>query len=138
MKSLIKYYCCYTYFFLLSARDVLLLTLHTSRITASQSYLISPPGSILCMFFVASDSRAQRGDETKAHSFSGPVVLVFEASQHSVPHVLQRQHTQKQHARVYMFIYGCNNKHYRTGNRTQTVIANANIPIVGLIKNNLI
>lgn len=94
-------------FFLLSARDVLLLPRHTSRITASQSYLISPPGSILRLFFVASDSRAQRGDETKAHSFSGPVVLVFEASQHSVPHVLQRQHTQKQHAHVlYMFIYG--------------------------------
>lgn len=27
-----------------------------------------------------SDSRVQRGDEAKAHSFSGPVVLVFEAS----------------------------------------------------------
>lgn len=38
------------------------------------------------------DSRVQRGDETKAHSFSGPVVLVFEASQHSVPHILQNTH----------------------------------------------
>ena len=48
------------------------------------------------------DSRVQRGNETKAHSFSGPVVLVFEASQHSVPHILQ-QHTNtvKDH---------CNNK----------------------------
>lgn len=34
------------------------------------------------------DSRVQRGDETKAHSFSGPVVLVFEASQHPVPDIL--------------------------------------------------
>lgn len=38
------------------------------------------------------DSRIQRGYKTKAHSFSGSVVLVFEASQHSVPHILQ-QHT---------------------------------------------
>lgn len=38
------------------------------------------------------DLRIQGGDETEAQSFSGPAVLVFEASQHSVPHVLQ-QHT---------------------------------------------
>lgn len=46
----------------------------------------------------ACDSRVQRGDETKAHSFSGPVVLMFEASQHSVPHVLQ--HTPEEYAHV--------------------------------------
>lgn len=36
------------------------------------------------------DSRIQRGYKTKAHSFSGSVVLVFEASQHSVPDILQQ------------------------------------------------
>ena len=81
----------------------------------SYSSLFTPPGSLplyliwiyFIYLFCGVDSRVQRGDETKAHSFSGPVVLVFEASQHSVPHVLQRQHTQKQHAHVlYMFIYG--------------------------------
>lgn len=51
----------------------------------------------------ASDSRAQRGDEAKAHSFSGPVVLMLEASQHSVPHILQ-QHTPQEHAHV---LYCC-------------------------------
>lgn len=39
------------------------------------------------------NSRVQRGDETKAHSFSGPVVFMLEASQHSVPHVLQKYTT---------------------------------------------
>lgn len=35
------------------------------------------------------DSRAQSGHETKAQSFSGPAVLVLEASQHFVPQILQ-------------------------------------------------
>lgn len=36
------------------------------------------------------DLHIQGGDETKADSFSGPVVLVFEASHHSLPHILKR------------------------------------------------
>lgn len=43
------------------------------------------------------NSRVQRGDETKAHSFSGPVVLVFEATQDSVPHILQGHSKQDGH-----------------------------------------
>lgn len=42
----------------------------------------------------AFSSRVQRGDETKAHSFPGPVVFMFEASQHSVPYILQQNKNQ--------------------------------------------
>lgn len=46
------------------------ILLHTSDFTTSATEM----GTEEC------DSRVQRGDEAKAHSFSGPVVLVFEAS----------------------------------------------------------
>lgn len=48
------------------------------------------------------DSRVQRGDETKAHSLPGPVVLVLEATQHSVPHVLQGTHTLRFSSRTFL------------------------------------
>lgn len=36
-------------------------------------------------------SHVESWDETEAQSFSGPVVLVFEASHHALPHVLHKQ-----------------------------------------------
>lgn len=43
------------------------------------------------MFYV--NLHIQSRDETEAKSFSGPVVLVLEASHHSLPHVLKETHT---------------------------------------------
>lgn len=39
------------------------------------------------------DLRIERGDEADTRAFPSPEVLVLEASQHPVPHVLRRQRT---------------------------------------------